>query len=343
MKFSKPLALLVLILFSLTLIAGCGGKPTPADKQDSQEQKAPAAAPQQPEKISMAAAPPGGSIYVASSAIAKVLKEKLNIEASIEATGGTVHNYQLVNKGDSKLGFTLTIDSQDGWEGTGKWTNGSKFQDARALVPLYPVFMQMIARPEANIKTAQDLNGKRVWLANAGSGHDSSWRLYFDNMGIKPAAIVNTAPADGSDMFRDGRIDAMGMISTVPVATFSDLESTNKLAFVSIPQAEIEAFMAKNSFAKPGVIKAGSFKQLTEDITTITSYMFLITNKNTDDDLAYRITKAVLENNPALVEGYKKLVDAKVENVDKLNITYHPGAVKYYKEKGINIPSNLLP
>jgi TRAP transporter TAXI family solute receptor len=92
------------------------------------------------------------------------------------------------------------------------------------------------------------------------------------------------------------------------------------------------------------VIPKGTYKQQTADHKTVGVYNFSIAHKDVPDDLAYAVTKAVLENNAALVKGHAAGKETLTENWNRNTfLPFHPGAVRYYKEKGINLPKNLLP
>jgi hypothetical protein len=90
-------------------------------------------------------------------------------------------------------------------------------------------------------------------------------------------------------------------------------------------------------------IPKGTYKQLAEDHKTVGVYNFGIAHKDLPDDLVYEITKAVLENNAQMVKGHAAAKETVVQNWDRNTfLPFHPGAVRYYKEKGINIPAKLV-
>jgi TRAP transporter TAXI family solute receptor len=142
---------------------------------------------------------------------------------------------------------------------------------------------------------------------------------------------------------QDGLIDAFPFCAGVPIAAYSEIETTNKVRFFTFTDDEIKKLKAAMPELSDSVIPKGTYKQQSEDHKTVGVYNFGIAHKDLPEDLVYGIVKAVLENNAQMVKGHAAAKETLVQNWNRNTfLPFHPGAVRYYKEKGINIPPNLI-
>jgi TRAP transporter TAXI family solute receptor len=130
----------------------------------------------------------------------------------------------------------------------------------------------------------------------------------------------------------------------VPIAAFSELETTNKVRFFTYTDDEIAKMKKAMPELSDSTIPKGTYKQQTEDHKTVGVYNFAIAHKDVPESLVYAVMKAVLENNPEMVKGHAAAKETVTENWDRNTfLPFHPGAVKYFQEKGIKVPDKLLP
>jgi uncharacterized protein len=297
-----------------------------------------------PKQISLGASAQGGNMYVIGSAIATILKDKLKMDTSVEASGGSVHNVQLVQTKQSNIGITVTSSVHEGWFGTAKWTEGKKYQDIRSMIKLYPATLQVMVRANSNIKTLTDLTGKVVGLGRAGSTHDDIWREVFKALNIKPKNIVNAEFGDLMDQIRDRKMDGILMVSSYPNATFMDFSTTTEVAMVPISEQELDAMLKLQPFLAKDVIPANTYKKgQPQDYRTASLWAFLIAHKDEHEELVYALSKQIVENWSVLVTASKPLGTVKPTEIDSLNLPLHKGAIKYLKEIGMKIPDRLIP
>jgi hypothetical protein len=142
---------------------------------------------------------------------------------------------------------------------------------------------------------------------------------------------------------QDGLLDAFPFCAGVPIAAFSELETTNKVRFFTYTDEEIRKLKSALPELSDSVIPKGTYKQLNEDHKTVGVYNFAIAHKDVPEDLVYGIMKAVLENNAQMVKGHASAKETLTENWNRNTfLPFHPGAVRYYKEKGINVPASLI-
>jgi TRAP transporter TAXI family solute receptor len=164
----------------------------------------------------------------------------------------------------------------------------------------------------------------------------------FKALGVD-TTIRNGQASDMAANLQDGLIDAFPFCAGVPIAAYSELETTNKVRFFTYTDDEIKKLQQAMPELSNSVIPKGTYKQQTEDHRTVGVYNFGIAHKDLPESLVYAITKTVLENNPQMVKGHAAAKETLIENWNRNTfLPFHPGAVRYYKEKGINLPANLV-
>jgi len=159
--------------------------------------------------VTIGAAPVGGVYYVWAGGPAKILVEKLGLPASVESTGGPVHNTQLVNAKELHFGMVTAAPVYEGWHGLG-WAKGRKHQNVRVVFPMYTTYFHMYALKKTGIKSIKDLNGKSVGTGPVGGTPATYWPLILEAGGIKPKRIVNASSSDLDNQLKDGLLDANG-------------------------------------------------------------------------------------------------------------------------------------
>ncbi len=122
----------------------------------------PAANPDWPKSLTLGAAGPGGVFYVYGEELARILTEKLGIAVNIAPSQGSIHNIQLIERGDVQLGMISMAIGLEAWNGTGDWTYGKRFRNMRALFPMYETPFHAVALRRSGITTLVELDKKRV-------------------------------------------------------------------------------------------------------------------------------------------------------------------------------------
>ena len=296
-----------------------------------------------PKAVTIGAAPVGGTYYIWMGGFAKLLNDKLGVPGSVEVTGGPVHNTQLVDANQMDFGGVTAGPVYEGWTGTG-WAKGKKHQNTRAIFPMYATYFQMYALKKSGIKTIRDLNGKSVGVGPVGGTPATYWPQILEAVGIKPSRYSNAGSADLNSQLKDGMLDANGQAVGLPWVIISEIEVTHDVNVLPIPKADAEKFIARNPLFAPGVIPKGFYKSNKDyDVDTITVWNYMIAHKDVPADFVYEVVKKTFENVDVLIAAHASAKETKPEPIVYSPIPLHPGAVKYYKEKGIRIPDKLIP
>jgi uncharacterized protein len=302
-----------------------------------------AADPNWPKSLTLGTASPGGIYYVYGEALANILTEKLGIPVNPLPTQGPVHNLKLVDSGGAQLGLITMGVGLQGWNGTGDWTNGQKFQNMRALFPMYDTPFQAVVLQRSGITTFAQLDNKHIGVGpKAGTGG-----IYVPAilkvLGISAEISYGPFDAMGTDLLA-GRIDAMVSLTGAPVPAIQKAEADEPITLVNLSSEQIAIIRKAMPEFSPSAIAAGTYRSMDKDYSTFGVYNFAIGRADLPDDLVNQLVKAVSENQPRLVKATSAASDTVPQNVAKDTfLPFHPGAVRYYREIGIKIPDALAP
>ena len=297
----------------------------------------------QPKTMTLGTASVGGTYFVYGGVVAKILTDKTGIQVSTQQTQGPNQNVILVEDGKIELGMTTMGIALQAWTGTGDWTKGKKYDAIRALFPMYDTPLQCVALKKSGITSFKQLDGKTVGVGPKAGTPGTYFPLIFDALGMK-ATIRNGQGADMGSQLGDGILEAFCFGAGLPIPIFSQLDAEKEVVFFTWTDAEREAIRKKMPEFSDSVIPKGTYKSMAADQKTVGLYNFAIANKSMSDDVAYLVTKTILENNAAMVQGHAAAAETIAANA-KANtfLPFHPGAVRYYKEKGIQLPAATMP
>ena len=340
----KRLAVFALVTMVVAgALTGCSRPAAPSQPQQGPQQSQQPQQPAQRVRLSMGTATTGGLYYSMGGAWAKLLNENLKtVDVTAEVTGGSVANAQMIQGDKIHFGFSQATAAYEAYNGMG-WTKGKKYDRVRGMIALYPGALTMYCLESKPIKKIQDLNGKIVGLGPAGAGVDAMGRNLFKALNIKPKQIQNLPHDQTIQAVRDGILDAAMVVQLAPWPGLMDLEATNAVRFIGITKEEAAKVVADFPYYSETIIPKGAYKGAKEDIITLGDWNLGIVDANLAADIVYDIVKTTFEKQKDLVAVHKAAEFTKPENVVYNTIPLHPGAYRYYKEKGIKIPENLVP
>lgn len=300
------------------------------------------AAASQPKSLTLGTASVGGTYFIYGGVVANLLTEKLGINVSTQQTQGPNQNVILVDDKRVELGMTTMGIALQAWNGSGEWTKGKKYSGIRALFPMYDTPFHFVTTDKSGVTSVAGLNGKVVGVGPRAGTPGTYFPIMFETLGLK-VTIRNGSGSDMAGQLGDGLISTFAFAAGLPIAAFSEIEAQRPVKFFTFTDAEIKALKAKMPELSDAVVPKGTYKTLAEDHKTIGVYNFAIAHQDMTEDLAYQITKTVLENNAYLVKGHASAAETLHQNWNRNGfLPFHKGAVRYYKEKGINIPANLM-
>jgi uncharacterized protein len=279
-----------------------------------------------------------GVYYPIGGAIAKIITSKVKgIEATVQTSAAGMENLRLLSMKEIDMGLVQNSDAFNAFNGL-LFFKDKPIKNIRGIAVLYPQPIQIIVRADSNIKSFYDLKGKRVGVGAPGSGEETTFRRLMSvyNLTYKDMDAKLISLAEQSAQFKDRHLDAMWYVSGVPASGILDVASVLSIKLVPISGKERDNLIKMDPYFIKSVVKKGSYPGMTEDLETIASPAYLICLESLKEDDVYRITKAMFENLQDIAASHKQGENVKLETaLIGSTIPLHPGAEKFYKEKGL--------
>jgi uncharacterized protein len=295
------------------------------------------------QNISVATGGTGGVYYPMGGGIAAVLSKYVpGMQATAEVTGGSVDNLKLIGSGKPYIGFTMADASLEAYRGEDKF-KGHKVP-LKTLAILYPNRMHVVSVEGRGVAKMADLKGKRVSTGSPGSATEVMAFRLIEAAGLdkdRDMKRERLGVAESVNAIKDGKIDAFFWVGGLPTASITDLANTpgNKIRMVD--HADLVAAMNKkygNLYVQDTIPKA-TYKGMDVDNHQATVQNILVAAESMDEKTAYNIVKAVFDHKADIVAVHKEAENFKLENQkkDATPVPWHPGAVRYFAEKGIKL------
>lgn len=331
------LSLVIMLIFGLV---GCSSsKPEPVENEPGGEEET------KPEatitSMSIGTASVGGALYAFGGGFVNVWNS-LGISASAEVTGGSVHNCNLIQSGEIGSALISQGAAYQSWTGTGLFDGQEPNKELRAALPLHPSFIHGWTL-DKNINSYADLEGKIVCGGPAGGTSDEYNKEILDILGVKVNKFVNTAFADAPNNLRDGMVDVFVSSMGVPASAVEECAATLGAKIIGVSDEEADKVIAKVPFYAKMAIPANTYSGQTEPINTIADVNVYMFDKDIPEDVVYNFVKASFEQIDVLTAAFAGAKDMTLENVRTIALPLHPGAYKYYKEMGVEVPEAAMP
>src|ERR1700720_458996 len=283
----------------------------------------------------------GGVYYPIGGALANLISKTFpNMQATAQVTGGSVDNLKLINSGQSELAFSMADAALDALNGEDKF-KGSKVP-VRTLMVLYPNQMHVVTIEGTGIDKLADLKGKRVSTGSPGSATEVMAFRVIEAGGLdkdKDMKRERLGAAESVKATKDGEIDAFFWVGGIPTAAVTDLAATPGMKMKLIDHAEtVEKMNAKyGKLYTASTIKAGAYPGYDKDNSIAEVWNLIVTGDKMSNDDAYTIVKTLVEKKADIVAGHKEAESFSLDNQvqERSPIPFHPGALKYFKEKGV--------
>jgi len=308
--------LITLALFAcLALMVGCKGKH---------------------ERVRMATGGSTGTYYAFGSAVGQILSEKTKIPITVQSTGASKANIQLIDAGEVELAIVQNDVMDYAWRGVDLF-NGEKITSFSSMAGLYAEVCQIVINPASGINDIADLKGKNVSVGDAGSGVEFNARQILEAYGITFDDIgkQNLSFGASADALRDNKIDAFFCVAGAPTPAIIDLATGKDVVILAIDDAHANQLMRDYPFYIKFPIPAGSYKGQNNAVQTVAVKATFIVSSQLSDDTVYRLTKALFENKAAIEAAHVKGGELfALYAVEGISVPFHPGAAKYLTEIG---------
>jgi hypothetical protein len=287
------------------------------------------------ERVTVGGGPIGGTFYVVASGFAKILTEDAGYSASVEVSNGSTHNVQLVDAGQTDFGITNASVFYAGMNGDG-WAKGKKYENCRLLFGMQLSYIHFWTLKSTGLRNLDGLNRRIVNLSAKGSGADVTGRKILALLDIKPAKITNVGHNDANQMMQDGLVHAALTAGGLPHPAVAALAATHDIAVFGVGDRQGDVFLKANPALSRATLPKGTYRGVDYDVPTVGDWNILLVNKNLPDDKVYQIMKLTFAKIDKWIAVHASAKETKPENIKGLTqYPIHPGALRYYKEKGI--------
>ena len=325
--------LVLTIIFSLFAVACGGNKPeTPAGEKKEE-------AGQTPDSIIIATGGNSGTYYPLGGAMAQIFSDKAKINATAQSTGASVENMYLLKDGEVDLAFTQGDIADYASEGTIMFNDGGAIGNIQAIASLYNETIQVVVTKDSPIKTIEDLKGKRVSVGAPGSGTEANaqqilemYGMTFDDLGKADRLSF----AESTSFIQDGTLDAAFVTAGTPTAAVNELAATKGVRIIGLDADKIGNIIEKYPYYAEQTIPAKTYSGFDEEVKTVAVKAQLVVRAELDETMVYNLTKALFENLDQLQNVHQKAKEITLEQaLEGVSLDVHPGAAKFFEEKGI--------
>ncbi|YCI05987.1 TAXI family TRAP transporter solute-binding subunit [Ensifer sp. D2-11] len=278
-----------------------------------------------------------GVYYPLGVALSKIYGDKIEgVRTQVQATKASVENLNLLQQGRGEIAFSLGDSVKLAWEGNTDAGFKAPLDKLRGIAAIYPNYIQIMASKESGIKTVADLKGKSLSVGAPKSGTELNARAILAAAGMSYDDLGKTEYlpfAESVELMKNRQLDATLQSAGLGVSSFKDLATSLDVQMVAVPE-EIATKLGAPYIA--ATVPAGTYQGQDSAVQTVAVVNFLVTHSEVSDETAYQMTKQLFENIPALTAAHKAAENIRIEDALKgMPIPLHPGAERYYKEKGL--------
>nr|VFK11154.1 MAG: hypothetical protein BECKLPF1236A_GA0070988_100502 [Candidatus Kentron sp. LPFa]VFK27532.1 MAG: hypothetical protein BECKLPF1236C_GA0070990_100482 [Candidatus Kentron sp. LPFa] len=296
------------------------------------------------QRIVFAGGPAGGTFQVVANAMqtyGPVKKSELKVRA--QSSAGSIENLRKVNSGKAQLGVVYSGHIYLGKNGMLK-NDERKYQDVLAVSYLYGAPAQMVIRADSGIESAKDLIDKKIGVGNAGSGAFANCELFFTHLGIWDKIERNAMGYnDAASAFGNNQLDAFWLFTAFPSGAVIMAAQTNDIALIDLNKdAEESGFYKKYPYFTRIFVPEGTYKGVDTKTPSFQDSALWVANAEVSEDVVYKLLSLIYtEEGLAHMRKQKKTFkDMRIETgVNGIVTKLHPGAEKFWKEKGLTMPT----
>lgn len=283
-----------------------------------------------------------GVYYPTGGAICRLMnknRKESGIRCSVESTGGSVYNINTIRDGELEFGVAQSDWQYHAYNGTSKFKDAGPFEGLRAVFSIHPEPFTVVARADSGIRTFDDLKGKRVNIGNPGSGQRGTMEVLMEAMGWTTddfALATELKAAEQSAALCDNQIDAMVYTVGHPSGSIQEATTSCDSVLVNVTGPAVDKLVAENPFYRYATIPGGMYRGNPDDVKTFGVGATLVTSDKVSEDAVYWLVKSVFDSFDDFKKLHPAFANLKEEEMirDGLSAPLHPGAVKYYKERG---------
>lgn len=281
-----------------------------------------------------------GLYYPSAIQFSNIINEALpNVKINVETSGGSVANARLLGQGEADMATMQNDIAYYATRGEGMFE--APIGNLRGLTAMYPEVVQIVARRDSGIKSIADLNGRKVSLGAPGSGTEMNALQILEVYGLTPGDLglaERLKNTEASDKMKDGHIEAAFFTYGLDAPVIMDMAVTTDIIVVGLEPDKIDQLTQKYPYYTPDEVPAGTYDGHDLTAPTVSVMAWLVAAAELHDKEAYEITRVLYDSletlhGPASPDRLKAMTLETA--LDGLSIELHPGAARFYQEKGI--------
>ena len=312
----KFFSLIMAVLMMATVLSGCGGK----------------------KELTFTTGSETGTYYGFGTVLAGQISDRTDSTMTAIVGKGSKANIELMDVGDAQLGLVQSDVMSYAYEGTNLFAEKGKITSFSTVAALYMEQVQIVTL-DPSIKSVADLKGKTVSVGESGSG------VYFNAIDVLAAydlTLDDINPTyqsfgDSTEALQDGKIDAGFIVAGAPTNAITSLATTRDVYLVELDDAHIEKLKAASPYYSKNVIPASAYG-LDKDATTVAVGAVIIARNDVKDDDIYNVVSGIFDSVDTLAHDKKNELSLDFA-ASVTSVPYHPGAAKYFAEKGFTVPT----
>ena len=288
-------------------------------------------------EIRVATGGTAGTYYPYGTAIGQIWQEQVKIPVTIQSTGASRANLQLIDAGEIEVAMVQNDTADYGFKGIDMFAAEGAIKTFTAMASLYPEQCQIVARANAGIRTIADLKGKRVSVGDVGSGTEICALQILESYGIGPNDIQkqNLGFGASAEAIKNGQLDAAFNVAGAPTAAIVDLALTNDIIILEVDTAGANKLKQKYPFYATVSIPANTYKGQNAAVQVVAIKAIFVVANTMPENVVYDLTKILIEKQPQIAAAHAKGKElSRASIADGISIPFHPGAAKYLKEIG---------
>ena len=277
-----------------------------------------------------------GTYYGFGTVLAGKISDKTKTTVTAIVGKGSKGNIEVMGRGDAQLGLVQSDVAAYAYQGTRLFEKAdTSFSTVAAL---YMEQVQIVTL-DPNIKTVADLKGKSVSIGEPGSCVYFNAIDVLEAYGLSESDIHATLQGfgDSVESLQDGKIDAAFVVAGAPTTAVTSLSATKQVYLVSLDDEHINKLIAESPYYSKNVIKKDVYNT-PEDVTTVAVMAVIIARNDVSEEDVYNVISAIYDNTAEITAAHAKGAELDLNFAASYgSVPYHPGAVKYFKEKGITV------
>jgi len=284
----------------------------------------------------------GGTYYPLGGMLAQLISNKATVDgkkitATAEAAGASVGNAKLLGNKEIESAFVAADILDAAYRGTGQFDK-APLKNLRALGALYPETVQLITRADFNINSVKDLKGKSISSGAPGSGQYQLLTDLLKVYGMTRADVKEDLSSftQAVDKIKDGNLHATLITAGVPTAAVTDFAQSHALKVIPLSGPEVAELQKQQPYYASVPLPANTYKGQTAAVPTLAVMAVWTAHEAVPENVAYEVTKALYENTATMGQVHVQGKNITLGTALAVGtVPMHPGASKYFKEKGL--------